>query len=80
MGGTDDYQYVPEFAREFGIKFPLAIPDNEFVDDILGTNQNIPQTFVLDRQGKTVKRFTGYSEQSKQELTRLIEATLAQTQ
>jgi len=78
VGGDDDHQYVPEFAKEFGIPFPLAIPDDEFVDAYLGINQNIPQTFVLDRQGKTVKRFIGYSDASREELDRIIQATLAQ--
>lgn len=78
VGGDDDHQYVPEFAREFGVQFPLAIPDDEFVDAYLGINQNIPQTFVLDRQGKTVKHSVGYSDASKEELERVIKATLAQ--
>lgn len=78
VGGADDHQYIPKFAKEFGIQFPLVIPDDEFVDAYLGINQNIPQTFVLDRQGKTVKRFIGYSEASKEELDRIIKDTLVQ--
>lgn len=80
VGGADDHEQVPAFAKEFGIQFPLAIPEDEFVDEYLGVNQNIPQTFVLDRQGKVVKRIVGYSEQSAAELDRVIETTLAQTQ
>lgn len=80
VGGSDDHEQVPAFAKEFGIQFPLAIPDDEFADEYLGINQNIPQTFVLDRQGKVVKRIVGYSEQSAAELDRVIETTLAQTQ
>jgi len=80
VGGADDHEQVPEFAREFGIQFPLAIPDDEFVDEFLGINQNIPQTFVIDRQGRLVKRFVGYSEESADELDQLIQTTLAQAQ
>ena len=80
VGGADDHEQVPEFAKEFGIQFPLAIPDDEFVNEYLGLNQNIPQTFVIDRQGRVVKRFIGYSEESAEELDRIIQATLAQTQ
>lgn len=79
VGGADDHEKVPAFAQEFGIRFPLVIPHDELVDEYLGINQNIPQTFVLDRQGRVVKRMVGYSEQSAAELDRVIEATLAQT-
>ena len=78
VGGADDHEQVPAFAQEFGIQFPLAIPDDEFVEEYLGINQDIPQTFVIDRQGRVVKRFIGYSEESAEELERVIQATLAQ--
>lgn len=80
VGGADDYEQVPEFAKEFGIQFPLAIPDDEFVDEYLGINQNIPQTIVIDRQGGVIKHYIGYSEESAEELDRVIQTTLAQTQ
>lgn len=80
VGGADDHEQVPDFAKEFGIQFPLAIPDNEFVNEYLGINQNIPQTIVIDRQGRVVKHFVGYSEESAEELDRILQATLAQTQ
>lgn len=80
VGGADDYDQVPEFAKEFGIQFPLAIPDKEFVDEYLGMNQNIPQTIVIDRQGRVVKQFIGYSEESAEELDRVIQSTLARTE
>src|SRR2546422_6952345 len=70
VGGEDDYSRVPDYAKEFGIEYPLAIPDDEFVDRYLTDNQNIPQAFVFDRSGQVVKRFVGYSQQSGQELER----------
>jgi thiol-disulfide isomerase/thioredoxin len=78
VGGQDDRAEVPAFAREFGIKFPLVFPDDEFVDAYLGGNENIPQSFVLDRQGNVVKHFVGFSEASSAELEEVIQATLAQ--
>ena len=57
VGGEDDRAEVPAFAKEFGIEFPLVFPDAQLVDDYLGVNQNIPQTFLLDRQGNVVKRY-----------------------
>ena len=80
VGGADDRDLVPGFAKEFGIQYPLGFPDDEFADQYLGDNQNIPQAFVLDRNGKLVKRFIGYSEQSGAELDRVIQQALTQGQ
>ena len=76
VGGADDRDQVPGYAREFGIQYPLGFPDDEFADSFLGDNQNIPQAFVFDRNGKLVKRFVGYSDSSGTELERLVKASL----
>ncbi len=75
VGGADDRDQVPAFAREFGIQYPLAFPDDEFADSFLGDNQNIPQAFVFDRNGELVKRFIGYSDSSGAEFERAGAAT-----
>ena len=77
VGGADDRDQVPAFAREFGIQYPLAFPDDEFADSFLGDNQNIPQAFVFDRNGELVKRFLGYSDSSGAEFERVVKASLA---
>jgi len=78
VGGADDREQVPAYAKEFGIQYPLAFPDDELADGYLADNQNIPQAFVFDRDGKMVKRFVGYSESGGQELERVVQSTLAQ--
>jgi len=60
VGGPGDGAKVPEFAKEFGIQYPLAKPDDELVTFLLGDNDGIPQTFVFDRQGQLVQRFLGF--------------------
>jgi len=80
VGGADDHAQVPAYAREFGIQFPLAIPDDDLVDDYLGLNQNIPQTFIVNRKGKIVKRFVGYSEDSSDEIERVVRMSLAEAE
>jgi thiol-disulfide isomerase/thioredoxin len=77
VGGVDDRDQVPGFAREFDIQYPLGFPDDEFADSFLGDNQNIPQAFVFDRNGKLVKRFIGYSEGSGRDLDRVVQGSLA---
>jgi len=79
VGGDDDREEVPGFAKEFQIQYPLGFPDDELVDTYLKDNQNIPQTFVFDRTGKLVKRFIGYDEQAGRQLERLVQQTLNST-
>ena len=77
VGGEDDRGEVPNYAKEFGIQYPLAFPDDEFADGLLGDNQNIPQVFVFDRNGTLVKSFVGYGENSKVELESVVKAAVA---
>ena len=77
VGGEDDRAEVPAYAKEFGIQYQLAFPDDELADAYLGDNQNIPQAFVFDRNGNLIKRFVGYSESSGAELEGVVKGALA---
>jgi thiol-disulfide isomerase/thioredoxin len=76
VGGEEDHAQVPAFAKEFDVQYPLVFPDDELVDMYLRDNQNIPQAFVFDRNGEIVKRFVGYSDESRDEMERLVQAVL----
>lgn len=76
VGGDEDRAAVPAFAKQLGISYPLAFPDDDVVDRYLSDNQNIPQAFLFDRQGKLVKRFIGYSSDSAAELDAAIRAAV----
>jgi thiol-disulfide isomerase/thioredoxin len=80
VGGADDRDEVPGFAREFGIQYSLGFPDDEFADSLLSDNQNIPQAFIVDRSGRIVKRFVGYNDNVGRELERVVQASLTQSQ
>ena len=80
VGGEDDYGQVPEYKQSFGIEYPLAIPDDELVEQLLGENGNIPQTFVINRQGQLIRHLVGFSEARAPELERLIASTLQSPQ
>lgn len=60
VGGPDDEQEVPGFAKEFGIQYTLAKPDEDLARFLLAGSDGIPQTFVFDRQGQLVQRFVGF--------------------
>jgi len=76
VGGDDDRDKVPAFAKEFGIQYPLGFPDDDLYDQFLSDIENIPQSFVFDRNGVLVKRLIGYDPDSG-ELEGAIQAALA---
>src|SRR5262252_7050546 len=41
VGGDDDREQVPVFAKEFGIEYPLAFPDDNLVTEYLTDNEDI---------------------------------------
>jgi thiol-disulfide isomerase/thioredoxin len=76
VGGEDDEAKVPAFAKEFGIQYTLASPDEELVTFLLAGNENIPQTFVFDRQGQLAQRLIGYGEYGDERIDGAVEAAL----
>lgn len=76
VGGPDDEVKVPAFAKEFGIQYPLATPDEELATFLLGNNDAIPQTFVFDRQGQLAERLIGFGPNAGERLDRAVEAAL----
>jgi len=76
VGGPDDEPMVPAFAKEFGIEYDLAKPDEDLVQFLLADSDAIPQTFVFDRQGKLVERLIGFGPGSGDRLDRAVESAL----
>ena len=78
-GGQNDYDKVPDFAREFQIDYPLGIPDPE-LEHLYIHDDRIPQTFVLDRNGRLLKHFIGYGSDVAEELDATIKVALSSTE
>jgi thiol-disulfide isomerase/thioredoxin len=76
VGGPGDEQQVPAFAKEFGIQYPLAKPDEDLVSFLLGNDDGIPQTFVFDRHGQLVQRFLGFGPETGKYLDSAVETAL----
>ena len=77
VGGDEDRDKVPGYARELGIQYPLGFPDDELFDAYLSNNGDIPQALVFGRDGRLVKRFVGYNEAAGRELERVVQSSLA---
>ncbi len=76
VGGDEDREKVPAYAKEFNIQYPLAYPDDDLVTKYLSDNESIPQSFVFDRNGNLLKRFVGYSSRSAVELDTVIKTAV----
>ena len=76
VGGADDLPKVPGFAKEFGIQYTLGTPDEDLATFLLADSDAIPQTFVFDRQGQLVQRFTGFGPETGVYLDAAVETGL----
>ena len=76
VGGDDDRAEVPKYAKQFGIEYPLAYPNDDLVNQLLSDNQEIPQAFIFGRDGKLVKRFIGFESSGATQLERVIQQAL----
>ncbi len=78
VGGDDDIAEIPAFVEEFKIGYQLGSPDLPLVFSLMGDESAIPQTFVFNRQGKLIKHFVGFDEDTKNELTQIVQQALAE--
>jgi len=76
VGGPNDPERVPGFAKELGIQYPLAIPDDELVSFMLGDDNSIPQTFIFDRQGLLVDHVPGFGPTTGPRIDQAVETAL----
>lgn len=73
VGGDEDKPKVPEFVERLKIDYPLAYPEDALTSFVFGQDTAIPQTAIFDREGRLVKKITGFSEQIRLELDRAVE-------
>ncbi len=76
VGGAEDQAKVPDYVRELDIEYQLANPDEEVVDLFLAGVSDIPQTFVIDREGRIVERFVGFDENVARRIEAAVETAL----
>ncbi|PWT91337.1 MAG: hypothetical protein C5B55_08255, partial [Blastocatellia bacterium] len=76
VGGPDDLEEVPEFAKEFKIQYPLGVPDDDLSTFLLSDDNAIPQTFVFDRKGQLARKFVGYGGDVASQIDDTIAAAL----
>lgn len=77
VGGPEDRDAVPGFARELNIHYPLGFPDTSLANLLLSDQDAIPQTFILDRQGRLVARYIGFDSSIAEKLDETVRLSLA---
>ena len=59
--GSDSRQVVEEFAAEYELSFTILLDRDSRITRLLRT-VGVPETFVLDREGRIAKRVIGASD------------------
>lgn len=51
---------VKPFLKKFGINYPVVMGDRK-IDQAFGGGEGLPTTFIIDREGRIVKKHIGYA-------------------
>ena len=76
VGGPEDRDKVPEFVKKLDINYTLATPEDFLSQYIFGADTAIPQTAVIDRQGKLVRKFVGFDDNIQSELDKVVASAI----
>lgn len=77
VGDEEDRVKVPEFVERLKITYPLGFPEDALTAYVFGTDTAIPQSAIIDREGKMVKKLVGFNEDIKRELDETVAAAVA---
>lgn len=66
-------------VQEFGMKYPVLVGNDTVVEDFGGL-LGFPTTFILDKDGKIVKKYLGMTPSKKEKIEADIEKLLGETQ
>jgi thiol-disulfide isomerase/thioredoxin len=77
VGGDEDRPKVPDFVKLYGIQYQLADPEDETVRLFLADDDRIPQTFVIDRQGRVIAHVVGFDDEVAARLEQAVSQALA---
>ena len=70
---------VNQFASRFKITYTLGWAERELAVALLSPTGSIPQTYVIGRDGRVVRRFTGYSPMLAPQIRQSVDQALAGT-
>jgi len=77
VGDETDKLEIPKFTAETKLDYPIAYPETELTKFVFATDDAIPQTLIIDRNGQIVKKFVGFSDRIKLDLDTAVKTALA---
>ena len=73
VGGEEDRPKISEFVDRLKIDYMLAYPEEALTAFVFGQDTAIPQTAVFDREGRMVRKLTGFSEEIRVQVDEAVE-------
>jgi len=64
-------EVVKQFAKELRMEYPVVMGDENVQQDFGGI-VGLPTTFIIDRKGNIVKKYTGYQPAIMQDMEQTI--------
>jgi peroxiredoxin len=67
IGASVDEGGVPvvkKFAADLGMNYPVGLADDQ-MQEAFGGIELLPTTLIIDRQGRIVKKYTGFTEKAE---------------
>ena len=66
---------VQQFIQRLDVKYPVVMGSSS-VSDNFGGIRGLPTTFIVDRNGRIVKRFDGFRPSYPKDMKRIIDQIL----
>jgi len=76
VGGAEDLPKIPAFTAKTKLNYPIAFPENELSRFIFSDRSDIPQTLIIGRNGKIIKKIIGFNAAVQIELDAAVEEAL----
>jgi thiol-disulfide isomerase/thioredoxin len=73
-----DAEVVKQFSEMFNINYPIGWADGEMQQGLMQGRGAIPQTYIIGRDGKVLKRFVGFSRDAASQMKAVLEAAISE--
>ena len=73
VGGEEDRPKIPRFIETTKVDYPIAFPESELSNFVFAAQSDIPQTLIIDREGKIVSKIIGFGPAQQKELDAAVE-------
>lgn len=76
VGGDEDKPEIPKFVAETKLDYPIAFPEDALTKFVFASDDSIPQTLIIDRNGQIVKKVIGFSDRIKLDLDAAVNTAI----